>query len=146
MSKQESSKGPLRGEEGIDAAALAAVALRRDRQRVWLLGVACIVAWMAVVMLPWATLLPMLAKVAEHQARLSGQTSLTPAEQKVESLLILQALKAGTVLTFLGSVGSMFVASLCTVLLIVVSRRATLRQVNARLAEISSQVRALARG
>jgi hypothetical protein len=146
MSEQEFSKRLQRGEDPIDVAALTARVLRRDRRRVWLLGIACIIAWMAVVMLPWATLLPMLAKVAEYQANLSAVPALPPAEQKVQSLLVLQAVKLGTVLTFLGSVGSMFVASLCTVLLILASRRATLRQVNARLAEISSQVRALAKG
>jgi hypothetical protein len=35
-------------------------------------------------------------------------------------------------------------AAVCTVSLIVASRRATLRQVNARLAEISEQLKALA--
>lgn len=129
----------------IDVEALTARTLRRDRQRVWLLGIVCVVAWMSVVMVPWATLLPMLAKVAQHQANLTGQ-ALTPAQQKVESLLVLQTLKAGTVLTFLDSVGSMFVASVCTVLLILTSRRSTLRQVNARLAEISLQIKALAKG
>lgn len=146
MSEQEFNQQPQRGEDPIDVASLTARVLRRDRRRVWLLGIACIIAWMAVVMLPWATLLPMLAKVAEHQANLGAVPALPPAEQKVQSLLVLQALKAGTILTFVDSVASMFVASLCTVLLILVSRHATLRQVNARLAEISLQIKALAKG
>jgi hypothetical protein len=37
----------------------------------------------------------------------------------------------------------MFLAAICTVSLIVLSRRATLRQVNARLGEISAQIRAM---
>lgn len=143
MSEQNFGNSPRRQEGAIDVAALTAGVLKRDRRRVWFLGIFCIVAWMAVVMLSWATLLPMLAKVAEHEQTLSRQATLTPAEQRVESLMVLQALKTGTVLTFLGSVGSMFVASLCTVLLILFSRGATLRQVNARLAEISSQIRAM---
>lgn len=146
MSEQEFNKATPRAPEPMDFDSLTTRVLRRDRRHVWLLGIVCVVAWMAVVMLPWATLLPMLAKVAEHEASLSGASALTPAEQKVQSLLVLQALKAGTIATFLSSLGSMLVASLCTVLLILASRRATLRQVNARLAEISSQVRALAKG
>lgn len=146
MSEERFGNLPRENERPIDVPALTARVLRRDRRRIWLLGIACIIAWMAVVMLPWATLLPMLAKVAQHQASLSGQAALTPGEQKMESLLVLQTLKAGTVLTFLDSVGSMFVASLCTVLLVLASRRATLRQVNARLAEISLQIRALGKG
>jgi hypothetical protein len=46
--------------------------------------------------------------------------------------------------TFFGSIASMFVAAVCTVLLIILSRRATMRQVNLRLAEISAQLANLA--
>jgi hypothetical protein len=45
--------------------------------------------------------------------------------------------------TFIGSVTSMFVAALCTISLIILSRRATLRQLNVRLAEISAQLQLL---
>jgi hypothetical protein len=40
-----------------------------------------------------------------------------------------------------GSVGALFLAALCTVLLITTSRRATLRQINLSLMELSEQVR-----
>lgn len=42
-----------------------------------------------------------------------------------------------------GSVGALFLAALCTVLLVTTSRRATLRQINLSLMELSEQVRQL---
>jgi len=41
----------------------------------------------------------------------------------------------------IGSLASMFVAAVCTVSLILLSRRATLRQVNARLADLSAELK-----
>ena len=139
MSEEEFGKALTRGDDPIDVAALTARVLRRDKRRVWLLGIACIVAWMAVVMVPWATLLPMLAKVAT----LNRVVVPTPAEQQRHAVLVAEVLKKGIVVTFVDNVIAMFVAALCTVLLIIASRRATLRQVNARLAEISASIRAL---
>lgn len=40
-----------------------------------------------------------------------------------------------------GSVGALFLAALCTVLLVITSRRATLRQINLSLMDLSEQVR-----
>lgn len=45
-----------------------------------------------------------------------------------------------------GSVGALFLAALCTVLLVTTSRRATLRQINLSLMELSEQVRQLRSG
>jgi hypothetical protein len=45
-----------------------------------------------------------------------------------------------------GSVGALFLAALCTVLLVTTSRRATLRQINLSLMELSEQVRQLRAG
>lgn len=42
-----------------------------------------------------------------------------------------------------GSVGSLFLAALCTVLLVTTSRRATLRQINLSLMQLAEQVRQL---
>ncbi|MDB5357874.1 MAG: hypothetical protein JWN24_4327 [Phycisphaerales bacterium] len=145
MSEKDPGKASPRGEDPSDLQALTERVLRRDRRRVWFLGVICVVAWMLVVMLPWATILPMLAKVVEHQAEIDRNAAPTTAVQKERSILVLQVVKKTTILTFIGSVASMFMAALCTVSLIVLSRRATLRQVNARLAEISSQLKLLAR-
>jgi hypothetical protein len=98
---------------------------------------------MLVVMLPWATIMPMLAKVVEHQTDVSNGR-IDAAAQSQQSIELMQIVKEGTMATFFGSIASMFVAALCTVLLIVASRRATLRQVNARLGEISAQLKTLA--
>jgi hypothetical protein len=53
-------------------------------------------------------------------------------------------LKKGTMLRFAGSMISIFLAAVCTVAFIIGSRRATLRQVNVRLGEISDQLKVLA--
>lgn len=146
MSDENLGKALIRGEAPIDLAALTRNVLRRDRRRMWFLGIACIVAWMLVVMLPWATILPMLARVLDHQAEMSRNGPPTTAGQQEHWILMLQIVKQGTVATFFGSIASMFVAAICTVSLIILSRRATLRQVNARLAEISAQLKTLAGG
>ncbi len=144
MSEKELGKALLRGEDPIDVQALTQRVLRRDRSRMWLLGIACIVAWMFVVMLPWGFVLPMVAKVAEYQVVIN-RGDATTAEIRAESVLALQSVKSCAIATFLSSIASMFVAAFCTVSFIVLSRRATLRQVNARLADISAQLRTLPR-
>ena len=130
----------MRDETPIDLQALTDRVLKRDRRRLWLLGIACVIAWMMVVMLPWATVMPMLAKVVKVQIEIANDTQITRAHRE-QQMLMLQVVKAGTIATFLGSIASMFIAAVCTVWLIIHSRRATLRQVNARLAEISEQLK-----
>lgn len=144
MSEKDLGKVLLRGEEQTDLQALTDRVLRRDRRRIWLLGVACVIAWMMVVMLPWATIMPMVARVTVHQESLSGSATATAADQREPLADVIEAVKFGTIATFIGSVASMFVAALSTVLLIIHSRRATLRQVNARLRDISIQIKTLA--
>jgi hypothetical protein len=97
---------------------------------------------MLVVALPWSTVLPMLAKLVELMREPSSATTLPVNDERM--ITMLQVAKAGTVATFLGSMGSMLMAAVCTVALIVMSRRATLRQVNMRLGEISDQLKLLA--
>jgi ABC-type Fe3+ transport system permease subunit len=145
MSENELGKALLRGEDPIDLPALTQAVLRRDRRWMWFLGIACIIAWMAVVMLPWGTILPMIARIGEYQMALNREPPPSPAEQREQSILVAQAIKLGTLATFISSVLSMFVAALCTVSLIILSRRATLRQLNVRLAEISAQLKTLPR-
>ncbi len=160
MNEKELGKRLLDG--GADAApditALTQRILDRDRRRIWLLASGCVVAWMAVVMLPWATTLPMLAKVVEFQLAANQQVggrggsapspaATSPATHGIPGSTdeMFRVVKQATILTFVNSLVSMFVAAVFTVTLIVVSRRATLRQVNARLAEISAHVQALTR-
>jgi ABC-type Fe3+ transport system permease subunit len=144
MSERDLGKAMLRGEGPIDVEILTDRVLRRDRRRIWILGIFCVVAWMLVVMLPWAGILPMLAKVVKHQEDINNTTAAgTPAEQRERLTEVLRVVKSSTIMTFAFSVASMFAAALCTVLLITTSRRATLRQVNARLREISMQISSL---
>jgi ABC-type Fe3+ transport system permease subunit len=143
MSERELRNALLRGEHPIDLQALTERVLRRDRRRIWFSGIACIVAWMLVVMLPWSTILPMLAKVGQHMADPHPNSSPTTAEQQAQLIELSRIMKEGTIATFIGSVASMFIAALFTVSFIVFSRRATLRQVNARLGEISAQLKLL---
>src|SRR5580658_7058386 len=109
MSEKELSKALLRGEDPIEVQALTQCVLRRDRRRMWFLGIACFIAWMLVVMLPWATILPLIAKISQYQTKLNGSALPTTAEQREQSVLVLQAVRDGVIATFIGSVASMFV-------------------------------------
>lgn len=144
MSEKELSKAFLRGEGPIDLDALTSYVLRRDRRRIWLLAIGCVIAWMLVVMLPWSTVLPMLAKIGQYHAQSGTATAPTTPQATEQSMALLMIVKKGTLATFAGSIASMFLAAVCTVSLIVLSRRATLRQVNMRLQEISTQIKGLA--
>ena len=132
----------LGGEDPTDIRVLTQRVLARDRRRMWVLGILCVLVWMMVVMLPWATILPMMAKLGKMQSAVGNGTPVALAQQHVK---MAEILKTGTVITFVFSVGSMFVAAVCTIAFIALSRRATLRQVNARLADISAQLALLAR-
>ena len=101
------------------------------------------IAWMLVVMLPWSTVLPMLARIGQYHEQSVSATAPTMPQARAESVALLMIVKKGTLATFLGSIGSMFLAAVCTVSLIVLSRRATLRQVNMRLQEISTQIKGM---
>jgi len=143
MSEKDLSKAFLRGEGPIDLDGLTSYVLRRDRTRIWMLAIACVIAWMLVVMLPRSTVLPMLAKIGQYHAQSVAATAPTAIEDRAQSVALLMIVKKGTMATFLGSIASMFLAAVCTVSLIVLSRRATLRQVNMRLQEISTQLKGL---
>jgi len=140
MSDNHLGKAMLNGEPSIDGAALSAEVLRRDRRRLWGLAILCVLAWMLAVLLPWSTLMPMLAKVAEH---VSANEASTNQDHAQESLLMLQAIKKGTIATFLGSAISMFIAATSTVAFILLSRQSTIRQVGAQLSALSEQIRQL---
>jgi hypothetical protein len=144
MSEKDLGKALLNGENSIDLAALTRSVLQRDRRRVVALSIICVIAWMMVVMLPWATILPMLSKIMTHQQQMPGGETMLGEDPGEKPLSLMQVVKQGTMATFFGSIASMFIAAICTVTLIVVSRRATLRQVNARLAEISAQLKIIA--
>ena len=52
MNEKELGNAMLHGEGKIDSQALTERVLRRDRRRIWILGILCVVAWMMVVMFP----------------------------------------------------------------------------------------------
>jgi len=135
----------LRCQTGDEAALreLTERVLRRDRRRVWLLGIVCVIAWMMVAMLPWATVLPMLAKIAQTQPAMQSATPQNAPDQQRLWERAAEGAKAGTIATFVDSIVSILVAAVSTVLFLVFSHRATLRQVNARLREISAHLKLL---
>jgi ABC-type Fe3+ transport system permease subunit len=143
----ESNQGNAsRREHAIDSRAITDKVLRRDQRRIWIFGIICVFAWMIVVMLPWATVLPMMAKVVKHQTdrQLNGEARTYTEKEQQEAIDVLRIVKTGTIATFVGSVASMFFAAVCTIGLVLYSRRSTMRQVSARLADISAQLKLLA--
>src|SRR5579872_432857 len=103
MSDKDFGKALMRGEDPIDLHALTQSVLRRDRRRVWILSAICFVAWMMVVMLPWATVLPAMAKISDSIGKMNGITLSegAPTTQRQQDLLsIFQVLKEGTMATF----------------------------------------------
>jgi hypothetical protein len=116
--------------------------LKRDRRRVWWLTAASIGLWgfatvlVLIVMVVLGLLLPMKAELRHHANRHTAE------EQAQMERTVDEGMSMMLVLTAFSGVISCS-AILCTLLLILSSRRATLRQVNASLLEISEQLRRL---
>jgi Na+/proline symporter len=120
--------------------------LERDRRRVYLLTVLTVVTWLFAAALVVMGLIGY-ALTFPQQALLMHNIEagkLTPVERDQAQRLILVAFQKGTFLIAL-SVAVMAVAALTTVLLILASRRATLRHINAGLVEIGEQLKQLRR-
>jgi hypothetical protein len=118
--------------------------VERDRRRVRLLAGVTIGVWLLalvlvlLVLVSLGLLFPLQARLKQEKA--AGKMPAAEVERLQEETEI--GFKMQTVLTAL-SVGVLAVAAFCTVLLIASSRRATLRQVNANLLEISEQLKQL---
>jgi hypothetical protein len=116
--------------------------LRRDRSRVWWLTAGTISLWSFAmllvmgVMITLALLMPLKAHLRDQPERLNAEQRAA-AERTVDEgmsmMLVLTTFSGGVTLA----------AMLLSLLLILSSRQATLRQVNANLLEISEQLRAL---
>src|SRR6185437_12285609 len=102
MSEKDLSKAFLRGEGPIDLDGLTNYVLRRDRRRIWMLGIACVIAWMLVVMLPWSTVLPMLAKIGQYHTQSAAATVPATPQEQAQSVELLMIVKKGTLATFFG--------------------------------------------
>ena len=137
----------------LDATDLAGVAdlkqqtwrvLERDRRRVRWLTLLSIAIWLFAATLILTGLVSF-GLVFPQQAKLRQDVeagNMTAAQRDDVQRMVLMSFQKGTVLIAY-SVAIMAVAALFTVLLILVSRRAMLRQMNAGLLEIGEQLRQL---
>jgi len=133
--------------------------LEADRRRVWRWTAVTVALWCAAILMillmlvGYGLVFPLQAKLAgadaeEHPAEaIQSQErirveDLTPEQRelaKFKAQVVFQMITVGV--TF--SVGILSLAALATVFLVLASRRATLRQINASLLEISQQLREL---
>ena len=122
--------------------------LERDRRRVrrltWLtVGVWLLAVGLIVLVLVWFGLLfPRQAQLALAVEAGVEAGKIPKARQAQLQRQLQVSFQMGT-LTIALSVGVLAVAALCTVLLVLASRRATLRQLNASLLELSEQLKGL---
>jgi uncharacterized membrane protein len=149
MSDKELSRALLE----LDARALAGAGdpreptmriLDRDRRRVWWWSAITIAFWiLALLMVLWmlvamALLLPFEAHLRDPA--LNARVGMTPEMLKQGELnahIISRMITVGVT----ASVGILALAAGSTVFLVLASRRATLRQINASLLEISEQLK-----
>jgi len=139
------ARGPL---PEVDPHRLVASVLEKDRRRVrWLAAVAILLWTLAGLGIPVCSFLyleymfPMINWVLKQV--ITRETDKTPQElADTAQMLVHHTLKVGTVLVT-GSVIALLAAAACTIWLVFAARRATLREVNANLAEISEQLRRL---
>ena len=118
--------------------------LERDRRRVWWLTALTITLWAAAILMVFLMLIAF-ALVFPLQAKLRDPAELArlPAEMRQEAQFKAQIAFQMVVVGVTCSVGILAMAALFTLLLVLASRRATLRQINASLIEISQQLKEL---
>ena len=105
--------------------------MRRDKFWIRLLVGLTVVLWLAAIIIFYVTLglfLPYMAESLPSDA----------AEEMSDA-----ATHMTFAIAFAGSIEALMWAALCTILLVLLMRRATLRQVNASLVEISEQLKQL---
>ena len=120
--------------------------LERDRRRVWWLTAATIGIWSAAIlmvlamMVAFALIFPLQAKLRDEAelARI-GMTPATALDAQFEAQMAFQLGVVGVTV----AVGVTCLAVLASLLLSIANRRATLRQINASLLEISQQLKDL---
>jgi hypothetical protein len=132
--------------------------LERDRRRVWRWTALTVTLWLGALLMvllmlvAYALVFPLQAKLAgrdqpDHNAAPldPGQIdirNLTPEQREAaqfEAQIMFQMVTVGVTV----SVGILGMAALSTIFLVLASRKATLRQINASLLEISQQLKEL---
>jgi len=127
-----------------DARQLTDRVLSRDRRRVRVLMWLTVGTWLAAavsvlfLLVAFALIFPALAQLNDEKAK----DRITPDQRVQMERELEMAFKMGTVVITM-TVGALTVAGLCTLALVAATRRATLRQVNANLVEISEQLKQL---
>jgi cell division protein FtsL len=125
-----------------DERQLARKVLQRDRRRVWLLAAMAVLLWLvaaaSVFFVVYVAIFHLYPK--QHQLMRDYALGDLPVQQMIE----IQSLHFRTVEICTLVVSAAFVAAtlaaVCTVLLVLVSRQATMRQINAGLAEIFEEL------
>jgi hypothetical protein len=118
--------------------------LERDRRRVWWLTAITVTLWAAAILMVLAMLVAF-GLVFPLQAKLRDPAELArlPPEMRQDAQFKAQIAFQMVTVGVTCSVGILAMAALATILLVLASRRATLRQINASLLEISQQLREL---
>jgi hypothetical protein len=130
--------------DALDAQQMTRRILTRDRRRVVLLTALTLALWLlalvlvATAMIAFGLILPQQAKLNQEVA----EKRLTLEERDAIQRVHLMGTQKVLVLIGLG-VTILGLAALATVLLVLASRRATLRQINAQLVVISEQLKNL---
>jgi ABC-type Fe3+ transport system permease subunit len=123
--------------------------LERDRRRVWWLTALSVFFWAAAIlmvlwmMIAFALIFPLQAKLRdEAQLARVGLTPEMGEEAQFKAQIMFQMAVVGVTV----AVGVTCLAVLASLLLNIANRRATLRQINASLLEISQQLKELKHG
>ena len=122
--------------------------LERDRRRVWWLTALTVTLWAAaLLMVLWmlvamGLLMPLEAHLAQDARQGNRLTPQERAEAQEQAHIMFRMITVGITC----SVGLSCLAILASIVLNSASRRATLRQINANLLEISQQLKEIAGG
>jgi predicted histidine transporter YuiF (NhaC family) len=119
--------------------------LERDRRRIWWLTALTIALWAAAVVMVLAMLVAfgLIFPLQAHLIQEAQQFNRMPPEVRQAAQHKAQIAFQMATVGVTCSVGLLAFAALSTLVLLVVSRRATLRQINASLLEISQQLKEL---
>ena len=118
--------------------------LERDRRRVWWLTAITIALWAGAILMVFGMLVAF-GLVFPLQAKLRDPAELArlPPEMRQDAQFKAQIAFQMVTVGVTCSVGILAMAALATILLVLATRRATLRQINASLLEISQQLKEL---